>query len=235
MFSLSKTKQPFCRKTFPLSRESREEKINEKKKVFPHRVINCARDYPCFFGSRTLFKGFTQISDSKEKQITRPSEKIEPFAIVDVKSDQKAIQFGKTFSQDGDWLKDLSISYKNNTHKTIVSFSISLFFPETIESGNLMAYSFTSETPLTAALKGERGELVHPGEIVPIAMDENEFRKMKTFIERRQPLNSLRKVELRVGFVLFDDGTAWDGEYVIPDPKNPRHFVPPPKGKEVIQ
>ncbi len=191
--------------------------------------------FPVFFGSRAIFRGFTQTNDRKEKQITRPSALIEPFDVVEAKSGERKIEFGKAFRADGDWLKDFSISYKNRTNKRIVSFSLSLFFPETTESGNMMAYSVAYGTPLSAALRGERTTVIQPEEIVPLSIDDKELNKIKTFLEQRHLLKSLSRVELHVGFILFDDGTAWDGQYRIPDPKNPRRFIVAPQGEEVIR
>lgn len=189
--------------------------------------------FPVFFGSRVIFRGLSQTIDRREKQIIRPNERNEPFEVTNIQSDEKSIQFGKTFRQDGDWLNNLSISYINKTKKSIVSFSLNLFFPESTETGNILMYSIMCGTPMSRALKGDRSEVFSSGDTITLSVGPQEYKKLKDFIERRQSLESLSKVELRVGFVLFDDGTAWDGQYRIRDPKHPGRWIETPTQEEV--
>jgi hypothetical protein len=188
-----------------------------------------------FFGTQSVFISFSQSADGREKHLSRPSMRQEPFEIVSIESDHEPIAVDEKFVRNEDWLKDFSIAFKNKTDKTITSFTLNLFFPETTKTGNIMMYPLIYGTPLPAAIRGERLVKIGPNETFTIKVDEQEFQKLKKFLIRRHELRFLTKIEMRVGFVLFDDGTAWDGQFRIPDPDDPKRFVAPQKPDDKIK
>jgi hypothetical protein len=184
--------------------------------------------FPVFFGSRVLLRAISQTSDHKEKLITRENGSLEPFEVLNIKSDQSPIEFGKAQRVDGDWLKGFSIVYRNDTNRKIVCFTLDMVFPETKQTGPRMAYTLSYGLPPISGKKSDKFPVVQPGETLRLGLDTIEHEALKTFIGKRQPLESLTKVDLSISVVYFEDGTAWGGEYLVPDPNKPGRFILPP-------
>lgn len=54
----------------------------------------------------------------------------------------------------------------------------------------------------------------------------NDYNQLEKFIRVRHSMKDIRKVELEVGFIVFEDGTAWAaGDFLQPDPNNPRRYI----------
>ncbi len=191
---------------------------------------------PVFFGSRAYFTGLTQIADRQIKLVTRAREPNEPLEITGLRTDKASIELGRDFKPDSDWLKDFSVTYKNKATKAIVSATIYIAFPESTKTGNVMMYPLSFGTPRKAALLGERSVMIKPEESFTVSLDERNLALLKTFLERRHTLDSLSKIEISAGFLLFDDGTAWsNGSYRIEDPKRPGIWIDDPKQNGVLR
>jgi len=55
----------------------------------------------------------------------------------------------------------------------------------------------------------------------------DKYDRMKSFLEKRHAVKSLRKFEIKTGFVVFADGTAWmAASFYRQDPDNPRRYIP---------
>lgn len=189
---------------------------------------------PVFLGSRAIFTAFSQSADINEKRIDRANEPDEPLEIASLKADGTNVELGQTFRRHGDWLKDFTVTYRNKSDRTIVGGTIYLSFPETTDTGNIMMHGISFGQPRIQAAK-DRSILVQPGETFTVIVNEKELTRLKAFLSRRQhSLDSLSKVELSAGFILFDDGTAWSaGSYRIQDPNRPGIWIDDPKRKGV--
>jgi len=66
-----------------------------------------------------------------------------------------------------------------------------------------------------------------PQDTAEIALSEDEYTKLKTFLEQRHPIGSISKTSIRITQVVFEDGLIWlNGSWVRSDPNNPSKFIP---------
>lgn len=66
--------------------------------------------------------------------------------------------------------------------------------------------------------------LLMPSEILKISLDK-EKDKIYKFVNERQPIESIQKVELEIGFIVFEDKTAWTaGNFLRQDPNDPNRY-----------
>jgi hypothetical protein len=157
-----------------------------------------------------------------EKAFTRNS----PVEISEVKVSQKAVEVGKGFDADDDWLDTVFLRIKNSSEKSIVYLEINFNFPETRSTGSMMSY------PLSFGLRpGSKFPQKHdpifmmPGDILEIPLDKH-YAKIKSFVERRHRITDIHKLELEIGFVIFADKTCWAaGNFCRQDPNDPDHFI----------
>ena len=157
-----------------------------------------------------------------EKAFTRNS----PVEISEVKVSQKAVEVGKGFDADDDWLNTVFLRIKNSSEKSIVYLEINFNFPETRSTGSMMSY------PISFGLRpGSKFPQKHdpifmmPGDILEVRSDKH-YSAMKSFVERRQQMKDIRRAELEIGFVIFADKTAWTaGNFYRQDPNNPDHYI----------
>lgn len=205
--------------------------LNEKnKKQFRQKLILILvvlLMIPLFFVTKVIITGFTQTQNKDVKQVNKLTFENEPIEVLNVKNKQTSWQLGETFVQKSDWLKDFSIVFKNNSAKSISYLKIDLDFPETKTTGNIMAYPLSYGSNSAISVKNEKDTPIKSGENVELILTETNFEALKKFIETRHPLDSLTKMDIRIVFILFDDGTAWSsGSFMRPDPNNPKKFIP---------
>ncbi len=64
-----------------------------------------------------------------------------------------------------------------------------------------------------------------PGETLAISL-EDDYDKLERFLRLRHSMNEIRKAQVEVGFVIFDDETVWIvGDFFRRDPNNPRGYI----------
>jgi hypothetical protein len=135
-------------------------------------------------------------------------------------------KIGERFEAGQEWLYDLSFRVENVSKRPIAFLQVNVNFPETRATGNLMSYTiYFGEMP-GKKYKGSKPMLLKPGEAVNVDL-ESEKSKLARFIGERQPIDLISEIELEIGFVAFEDGTAWSsGKLVRPDPDRPGRFRP---------
>ncbi len=182
---------------------------------------------PVFFVSREVFIGFAQTKDKKEVKRAAFSFSNEPVEIVSVGNSRKTVKLNEKFTQDMEWLKGFKVIVKNKFNKDITYILLKLEFPETTASGNIMVFPLNYGNSPIAAVKNEKVEAVKPGKTVELALTEKNYEQLRSFIETRHLLDDLSKAEVRVGIILFEDGTGWSaGDFVRQDPDKPGKFIP---------
>lgn len=182
---------------------------------------------PVFFVSRTLFTSLAQTKARNEKEIKKLNSDNDPIEIVSVGNSKNLVKLGEKFTQDADWLNDFTLNVKNKSDKTITYIRTELDFPETKSSGNIMSYPLTYGVSPLSPNKNSSEKPVEPNENVELKLNGKKFEGLKSFVERRHLLDSLNKVDIRIVFVVFADGTGWSvGHLVKPDPNDPKKYIP---------
>lgn len=70
-----------------------------------------------------------------------------------------------------------------------------------------------------------RPQELAPDETFAFTLSDQTLISLKAFIEKRHPLNSLKKISIHVSEVNFDDGTFWTGgSWFRIDPGDPSKY-----------
>lgn len=135
-----------------------------------------------------------------------------PIEIIEPKAKGKAITLGEDFEGESDWLRHLTFKVKNKSNKPITFFHLDLDLPETQATGPVMMHQlfFGQRSDFTATLSNRPLRLEPNGEIeVPL---DSEFNSIKKLVEHRQgPVENISKLVIRIGEVMFEDGTLYSG------------------------
>jgi hypothetical protein len=138
----------------------------------------------------------------------------------------KAVRLNESFEGGEHWLKGASFRFKNHLDKEIVWMELDLIFPETVTSGNEMAFPIrrgrhpdlneTAKEPLS----------VKPGEEVTFTIDEAIYARIVRFIEKRHHIPTINKVIVGIGLIIFADNTGYNGvNYYRRDPNDPKRWI----------
>jgi hypothetical protein len=147
--------------------------------------------------------------------------------VTKLKTGPSVRQFKEEFDESDDWPRRLTIEVKNIGIKPIIYLQTNLNFPETRSSGNLMSYPIiTGIRPNSRAVATANKPLrLLPGEKLQVTLAEH-YDELERFIQSRHSMIQIHKAEVEIGFIIFEDGTAWAaGDFLRPDPYNPRHYL----------
>ena len=135
-------------------------------------------------------------------------------------------EFNEEFDEADDWTRRLSFEIDSVAPKPITFVQINLKFPDTVSTGNIMVYHIhVGNRPGVSQVVSENPLYLKPGDKMKIDV-ANDYNQLEKFIRARHSMKDIRKVELEVGFIVFEDGTAWAaGDFLKPDPHNPRRYI----------
>lgn len=166
-------------------------------------------------------------AQSEKKHIKLADTVNSQLKFSEVKLGYREQKLGESFDAEPDWIKDLAFKLENISTKRIIFLQVNVNFPETRLTGNLMSYGITyGQRPDSKRKQLNKPMSLQPGGIldVNLATDKD---KLFRFVKERQPIESIRKVELEIGFIIFDDKTAWTaGTFLRQDPDNPQVYKP---------
>lgn len=237
LFSLSKTKQPFCRKTFPLSRESRKGKkmisnkfklsgfLNRKSKLV--LLILALSLVPVVVISVSVFNVFAQADIKKDRKFTKIDLGREPVEIVEIDVKGKVAELNSSYLAGDHWLEGTAIKFKNISNKTItyVNFGIDVKQEGTFGflAGDNLIYGFR---PDGKELKRDEGRSLASGDVAKVFLSSRSLGDIKKLLSGDKSLKDLNLAYISLLMVMFDDGTKWSGgRYFRPDPDNPGKFI----------
>ena len=136
-------------------------------------------------------------------------------------------QFKDEFDESDDWLKRFGLEIESMATKPITYLEVNLNFPETKSSGPMMSYPVAVGINPDSRVSAPAKKPLHlmPGETLAIGLDDD-YDKLERFIRFRHSMNQIRKAQVEVGFLVFDDGTAWiAGDFYRPDPNKPGRYI----------
>jgi hypothetical protein len=172
-------------------------------------------------------KAISIYSQSNEKSISiTPDGVVKPqIKIKDLKVGERNIKSNEVFADSSDWLGRASFKVENVSEKPITYMLIYAWLPETKSTGSVMVYQiaygiFNPTRPMGAPF------LLNPGDTFDISLAD-EYTKIESFVSSRHPISSIQKVRLEVGFLIFDDDTAWSaGAFLRRESDDPNRFIP---------
>jgi hypothetical protein len=171
-----------------------------------------------------------QTDQPGERMVRKLSWRKEPVKIKEIKSKDKAIELGRKFSADDDWLKDLVVSVHNTSGKTILFIGIDLLFVRNNNSQE-PPWSFT----LAYGRRKSPNEPVQPdapkpflsGGNINISLYDGAYEQIKRRLHELNYDGGIKHIKLIVNDIYFADGSRWyAGVLFYPDPNDPAKWLP---------
>lgn len=199
-------------------------RINEtgrlSSKLLPLLVVIIT--FVTYFVSYEVFISLAQTNDGKDKKFTQSSWKNEPVELIEIKNSSKSFKLNEEVDQEGDWLAGLSLSFKNKGTKRLKYLEVSLDFPETQKTGNMLVFPLTFGKNPADKRYSVPEEFVEADKEVSVSLDQKQHKRLKSFLESRQKIGELSEIQIRVIKILYDDETGWNlGNFIRMEPGNP--------------
>jgi hypothetical protein len=171
----------------------------------------------------------TYSQQKRERVIEKPFQPNEPMDLEDVQvrgtlNVKESVKVGTKFHGDEDWLKGLTVELKNKSGKSIVYAEVFVYVPT----------SETEDKPIRLSLRygafpvfetDTSSQLILPAGSITLALSDDEYDQAKGLLREKNASLDFSRVEMRIGMVIFDDGTAWkNGRALRRDPNNPKKW-----------
>jgi hypothetical protein len=126
-------------------------------------------------------------------------------------------------NQEKNWLDGVTLTVTNISSKSIVCFSLELWFPDAKPTtGGIMAHilRYGSDPQLRRAT--DHQPPLKPGQETKFEISGKQYADMKRFLETKVRMEHMNSVQIHIGLVVFDDDTAWStGSFMRRDPVKP--------------
>lgn len=156
-----------------------------------------------------------------------------PLKMKIVKTRGRVIEKDRAFLDDDDWLRGLTIRLGNDSGRTVTFVSIELIFRRTDDQGAGLPVAWPFEYGLDPFDSTEDPALlpqfgpIPPGGDLEITLSDREYEEIRSSLREAQFPESIKKIELRVMKIGFNDGTAWNAGYMFRrDPKDIKGPLP---------
>lgn len=181
-------------------------------------------------------------SQQPDRIVVRKPWPTEPVKVVAVKTKNKAnVEIGKAFVEDDDWLDGFKVKVVNNYHKTITVMTISMVFrrdPGDIRPPFAWSLHFGPSAMTPEYKDRDPNKVVKAGETVELSVSPEDYITIKAGFEQTGYPTKIKRVELVVREVGFEDGSVLrGGTFFLQDPANPddptkKVRVPEPSGAQ---
>lgn len=151
---------------------------------------------------------------------------IEPVKVVAVKTKNKArVEVGREFDEESDWLAGFTVTVVNKSDKNVTSVIIDMVFrresgdarPPLAWSLNFGPHPFSSEY-----LHRDKNKIIKVGETRDLQLTDESYEWLTGFLKQNGFPASIRRVELVIREVGFEDGSALSsGTLFMQDPQHP--------------
>lgn len=177
----------------------------------------------------TVTAGQHTAQDSNDKVFTqRDYNPKDPVKIVNIAAASNPVKLDEKFNGGPDWLRGTQIRLKNESDKEIVYIQLQFNFPETKSSGHEMSFrSQLGNMPGMPVLYSPLS--LKPGEDFLFSFSQEEYQNLIDFVGYRTSISKLSRTDLKIGFVVFADSTAWGtGLRYKPNPNKRESWIPDP-------
>jgi len=172
----------------------------------------------------------THSQQKRERVIKKASQPNEPMDLEDIQvrgsgKATESVNVGTTFLGDEDWLKGLTVKVKNKSGKSISYAELYVYVPT----------SETEDKPIRLSLRygvmpsacsetdaSNQSKLISHGSSTTLTLSDSEYDLAKGLLSEKNVTTDFKQIEMRIGMVIFDDGTAWkNGSLLHRDPNDP--------------
>lgn len=166
-----------------------------------------------------------------QKSITHTPRRDQPLRIEKVKLaglefELKAEAKSKEDFEGGDdWMRGMTVTFKNTSDKNIVYALLFIHLPETAATGQAMAQPISYGRYPKSSEDLKPGDGLKPGEEAEITLTDDEYNSLQALL-KTGPLSKVSSLELKLDSVIFDDDLLWFGGIMMRrDPNNPRQWL----------
>lgn len=148
-----------------------------------------------------------------------------PIKIVSIRTNGQLMPIGKPVAAHADWIRNLSIEVENISTSVITHIGVRLDFARPSYQSTQADAIFDVEHGVNpfASQKNPGRSLdgVKPHGKMSLSMSEADYSFLGRFLSEVGYPPSIERVHIFVNTVGFADGTAWRGEFLIPDSNAP--------------
>jgi len=171
----------------------------------------------------------TSIGAKTQEQgrtVIRKPWRVEPVKVVAVKNKKKAnIEIGKTFDDDDDWLDGFTVTVANNYDKTVTALVVDMVFRrDTGDTRPPAAWDLHfGPSPFSHEyLQRDPNKVIRVEETADLHLSPEDYKWLTVFLKQNGFPVSIRRVELEISDVGFEDGSVLHrGTFFVQDPNNP--------------
>ena len=166
---------------------------------------------------------------NQERLLAKLSNRNEPLRIKTIKGKKGAINVGKKFLDDDEWLKGLSFNVENISEKNIIYIELELDFPKANDDPPPLIFSveYGLRPLLDGSLAADAPPPIKPGEEIELSLSDVEHTRLRKLLEKLGYPKSIKQAVFTIGMVIFDDLSMWStGRLMRRDPNDPRRWVP---------
>lgn len=165
-------------------------------------------------------------SQQQNRIVARKPWPVEPVKVVAAKTKNKgSIEIAKAFNEDDDWLDGFTITVINNSDKVVTALTIEMVFPR--EPGDTRP-KFAQPLHFGPSPIGPEYVYRNPNKVIKVGktgdlqIEPENYKSMRGFLEQLGYPNSIKRVELVIREVGFEDGSMLHaGTWYVQDPNNP--------------
>jgi hypothetical protein len=165
-------------------------------------------------------------SQHLDRIVVRKPWRVEPVQVVAVKTKHKEnIEIARTFEEDDDWLDGFTVTVANKYHKTVTAMEIEMVFRR--EPGDTrppLAYPlhFGPSPSSREYIYRDPNKVIKVGKTAELSLSPENYKTLKRDFEQTGYPNSIKRVELIIREVGFEDGSVlYSGTLYLQDPANP--------------
>jgi hypothetical protein len=152
--------------------------------------------------------------------------RIEPVRVVAAKTKNKAnVEIDRAFDEDDDWLDGFRVTVVNNYDKTVTAMTIAMVFrrePGDTRPPFAWDLHFGPSPRSREYIYRDPNKVVKVGKTADLRLSPEDYETLKHAFEQTGYPNSIRRVELVIREVGFEDGSMlYSGTFFLQDPANP--------------
>lgn len=165
-------------------------------------------------------------SQQQDRLVTKKPWRAEPVRIAAVKTKNKEnIEIGSAFDEDDDWLDGFRVTVVNNYDKTVTAMTIAMVFrrePGDTRPPFAWNLHFGPSPNSREYVYRDPNKVVKVGKTADLRLSPQDYDTLKHGLEQTGYPNSIRRVELVIREVGFEDGSMlYSGTFYLQDPANP--------------
>lgn len=156
------------------------------------------------------------MQEEQERTIEKQSFSNEPVKITVVKTKKGVVNPGEKFKDKTEWFKGLKVIVENVSDKPVTYIRVGILFSrpkggaQDYPYGEPLEYGVNPFSP-EGSEKSNQARAIAPGKSIELVMPDVAYSYTKAILKELKFPESIKRIEIAVETVGFEDGTAWSG------------------------